>query len=80
MGRGIIKVDLESMKELLMLPKDYEVISAAYDHESEILDVVVQSEQITTRHGNNLARVTPSYNQTSTDHGPVVKLQNIHIS
>lgn len=79
MGRGIIKIDLLSIKKFLMLPEEYEVIGAAYDHDGEILDVIVQSEQITTRR-NTLARVTPAYEQNYTDHGPVVKLQDIHIS
>lgn len=78
MGRGIIKLDLPSIKEFLMLPKGYEIIGAAYDHESEVLDVIVQSEQITTRR-STLAQVIPNYEQKHSDHGPVIKLRDIHI-
>lgn len=79
MGRGIIKIGLPSIKEFLLLPKGYEVISAAYDHEAEVLDIVVQSAEI-TRRNNALARVTPMYEQTRTEHGPVVKLKEVIIS
>lgn len=80
MGRGIIKIELESIHKFLLLPEGYEVIGAAYDHDGEVLDIIVQSESITTRRGNALARVTPAYEQKYTDHGPVLKLQDIHIS
>ena len=80
MGRGIIKIELESIHKFLLLPDGYEVIGAAYDHDGEVLDVIVQSEQITTRRGYNLARVTPAYEQKHSDHGPVLKLRDIHIS
>lgn len=43
--RGIVRLTVEVLHELLALPDDIEIYNIYYDHEREILDVVVAGSQ-----------------------------------
>ena len=46
--RGIVRLTAEFLHKLLVLPDNIEILNIHYDHEREILDVVVSESQLET--------------------------------
>ena len=78
MPNGIISIPLSALKDMLMLPEDYNVSHAYYDNSSGLLLIGVHHPDIPdTGEGNRLADIKPVYQQKITDDGRMISLARI---
>ena len=74
MGQGIIRISQAVMRDLLLLPSDFQVVAMFYDFDRGALMVAVDHPSIPAREiqFDRLPDVSPIYSVVETDHGRTV--------
>lgn len=78
MARGVIPLPLSALKEMLMLPEDYKMLTAYYAHQPELVCLVVEHPDIPERE-EKMAKVIPAYVQYFHEDGTrTASVKDIH--